>query len=56
MKLSALAVAEAMSPEPDCVLIMGDEEPSLMTELFVCQECAMMKDFNLALALERGSR
>lgn len=48
----ALAVAEAMSPDPDCVMIFGDADPHLMTEIFICQQCALMKDINLAMLME----
>jgi len=50
-----LALAEAMSPEPDCVMVMGDEEPSLMTELFICQECFLAKPVELALIVEKAN-
>lgn len=48
----ALAVAEAMSPEPDCVMIFGDAEPSLMTEVTICQNCFLMGELNLAMLME----
>jgi hypothetical protein len=47
-----LALAEAMAPEPDCVKVLGDEEPDLMTEVNICQECFLMKPLNMALLME----
>jgi len=38
----ALHVAEAMGAETDnAVLIAGDKEPTLWTELFLCQKCVL---------------
>lgn len=48
----SLALAEAMAPEPDCVLVMGDKEPSLMTEINVCQQCFLMKPLDMAILME----
>lgn len=50
--LGSLALAEAMAPEPDCVLVMGDEEPALMTEINVCQQCFLMKPLDMAILME----
>lgn len=47
-----LALAEIMSPEPDCVLVMGDKEPSLMTEINICQNCFLMKPLHMGLLME----
>jgi hypothetical protein len=52
----ALAVAETLSPEAECVMIMGDEQPSLMTEIALCQQCYTMKEVNLALLAEIQER
>jgi hypothetical protein len=49
-----LAIAEAMSPEPDCVMVMGDEDPSLMTEIFICQQCFLHKSLDMAVLLEEA--
>ena len=46
-----LALGEVMAPEPECVIVMGDADPSLMTEFNVCQNCFLMKEFNLALMM-----
>jgi hypothetical protein len=38
--LSWLGVAEMMAPDADeSVLVFGDKEPKLQTELFLCFEC-----------------
>lgn len=34
-----LKLAEAMSPNPDAVMVFGDQDKSLMTELIICQGC-----------------
>jgi hypothetical protein len=47
-----LALAEVMAPEPDCVKVMGDEEPELMTEINICQSCVLEKSLNLAMLME----
>lgn len=48
----ALAIAEAMSPEPDCATIIGDVEPDLMTELTICQQCFLFKSLDMAILME----
>jgi hypothetical protein len=50
--ISALHLAEAMSPEPDCVMIFGDADKNLMTEVHICQECFLMKSVNMAMLME----
>ena len=52
----SLALAETMAPEADCVLVMGDQEPSLMTELHICQECFLMGSPNLAVLMDSANR
>lgn len=47
-----MALAELMSPESDCVVIMGDKEPKLTTEIHICQECFLMKPLDMAPLLE----
>lgn len=49
-----LLLAEGMGPEPDCVTIMGDKEPSLMTEIHVCQGCLLGGPIDLAVLLEKA--
>ena len=44
----ALALAEAMSPDPEVVKLAGDHDKSLWNELFLCQAC-YMGDVNIAL-------
>lgn len=44
----ALALAEAMSPDPEVVKLASDHDKSLQSELFLCQTC-YMGDVNLAL-------
>lgn len=44
----ALALAEAMSPDPEVVKIAGEFDKSLWHELFLCQSC-YMGDVNIAL-------
>lgn len=51
-----LALAEVMGSRPDCVMIMGDAEPSLMTELHICQECFLMKPLDMGILLEKANR
>lgn len=48
----ALAIAEVMSPDPDCIMVLGDLKPELMLEIYVCQNCALMKDVNIAMLME----
>jgi hypothetical protein len=49
---AGLAVAEVMAPEPDCVLIMGDKEPALMTEIHICRQCFLEKPLEMAMLME----
>ena len=50
-----LALAEVMSPQPDCVLVMGDAEPGLMTELSICQNCFLMGKVELPILMEEAN-
>lgn len=52
----ALRIAEAMAPEPDCVMIFGDKEPSMMTELNVCQPCFLGRLIEVALLMEESRK
>lgn len=47
-----LALAEAMAAEPNCVKIAGDEEPNLMTEINICQQCFFEKPLDMAMLME----
>lgn len=49
-----LGLAEVMAPEPDeAVLILGDKEPQLMTELLLCMECATKGSNGVAILVEK---
>ena len=50
-----LALAEALSPDPDVVTVAMDEPEykKLMVELFLCQHCYMMEKFNLAVLAQK---
>jgi hypothetical protein len=48
----SMALAEAMAPEPDCVLVFGDENPELMYEVNVCQDCFLGKPLDMAILME----
>ena len=50
-----LAVAEAMAPDTDCVMVMGDEEPSLMTEINICQNCFLHGSLDLVILTEAAN-
>lgn len=52
----AFGLAEAMAPNADgAVVVMGDQEPKLMTELFICMDCAMNPPHGLAFLIEKRS-
>lgn len=48
----ALAVAEIMSPDPECITILGDEKPELMIEFNLCQRCFLKGSMDIALLAE----
>lgn len=48
----ALRLAEAMSPQPECVTVGSDKEPELETLLLLCQSC-YCDDINLAVLAEK---
>ncbi len=48
-----LALAEVFTSEPHPVKVAGDEDPNLMTELLLCQDC-YMSEVNLAVLAEKG--
>lgn len=53
---SAFGLAEAFAPNPDgAVMVFGDKDPSLQTELLVCQECFTMQPIDLARLSEERS-
>lgn len=43
----SLALADAMTSQPSPVKVLGDEEPALMTQFFLCRECACMHKVNV---------
>jgi hypothetical protein len=55
----SLALAEAMGARPEeAVMVMGDKSPSLWTEIFLCQDCALGMndehgDYNLGELLSK---
>ena len=51
----SLAIAEAMSPQPDVVLVAGDKQPELMDEYLICQECYLLKGINFAQLSESAA-
>lgn len=58
----ALGLAEVMAPDADgAVVVLGDREPALTTELLLCMDCYATAAVSLAelmgrreMALERG--
>ena len=48
----ALALAEAMSPDPEVVKIAGEFDKSLWNEFLLCQMC-YMGEVNLAMLCEK---
>lgn len=52
----AIVVAETMSPDAEVFSVLGDKDKSLMTELFICQECFLHKDLSLAILGESSRK
>ena len=52
--LGSLTLAEAMAPDADCVLVMGDADPQLMTEIQICQPCFLEGKVELPLLMEKA--
>lgn len=50
---SAVGLAEVFAPNPDAVTVIGDKEPALTTELFLCEKCAYSGKTNLPGLIER---
>ena len=49
-----LGLAEVMAPSPDeAIMILGDKEPALLTELHICFECYHEKLGDLWSAVDR---
>lgn len=53
----SIGLAEVMAPDADgAILIMGDKEPALMTELHICFDCMHIKCSELPMAMDRSNR
>lgn len=53
MLRGSLALAEAFAPEADnAVLVVADEDPDLMDEIFLCTDCYVTKDVRLPALIE----
>lgn len=39
-----LALAEAMAPQPEVVVVLGDEDKNLQNEIILCQRCYAFGD------------
>jgi hypothetical protein len=51
-----VALGEEFAPESDdAVLVLGDKQKELMTELFICQPCFLMGALDLASIWEKRS-
>lgn len=48
-----LKLAEAMSPNPDAVMVFGDQDKGLMSELIICQVCYLAGEIDLVMLAER---
>lgn len=48
-----LELAEMFVGDESVVLVTGDEDKQLMTELFICQDCYMMKPLDIAQLVEK---
>ena len=49
----ALAIAEVLAPRADdAIIFAGDKEPSLVTELFLCNDCYLGGEIDLAMLFE----
>src|SRR5580698_11127776 len=46
-----LALAEVMTSD-DCVMVLGDQDPAMMTEFNICQTCFLKGPINLAELVE----
>lgn len=52
-KASAALVENFAPRTAEAITVAGDKEPSLMTELVVCQECFMNTPLDMPLLVER---
>ena len=51
-----LALAEAITSSDDCVMVLGDKDPSMMTEFNICQTCFLKGPINLAELVEAADK
>lgn len=49
-------LADVFAPRKDCIIVAGDEDPNLMTEIVLCQQCALMGDVALGELIEKVSQ
>jgi len=53
MFCGSLALAETMGSQPEAVKIGGEENKELWVEVFLCQDCYVGSNVNLALLAEK---
>lgn len=51
----SVALAEIFAPDDDVAVVAGDQEPVLMSEIILCQDCAMMKEHNIIMLMEKAA-
>lgn len=52
----ALRIAEVMAPNAEnAVMVFGDEDSALMTELIICQQCVLTGNTDLAIAMTENN-
>ena len=54
---AAINIAEALAPDAEgAIKILGDEEPTLMTQFALCQNCALMGNHRFPIWIEKASK
>lgn len=55
---AGFGLAQAMGTDKDVAVVAGDKEPSLMTELFICQSCMIQghKELDLMMLMEKRNK
>jgi hypothetical protein len=54
---AAINVAETLAPDAEnAILVVGDEDPKLMTEFALCQNCALMGNSKFPIWIEKAQR
>ena len=48
-----MKIAEVMGTNPEAAIVVGDKEPSMMTELYLCFNCWIGGTLNLAVVTEK---